>query len=162
MKKGISSADQGGFEELQGNLKELLDDINESKKTIQSRTQYSEISNKMLEKYKNVDFDFEVIPILEEVIANIKKELDKREKNWIETELTLGDKSRQAVHRWKEKTRFLPEFLSNDTIAIVKQYDKEADDIIREGKIEDVIFYFDKLDEFEKIECIRKLEERLK
>ena len=162
LKKGISSADQGGFEELQGNLKELLDDINESNKTIQSRTQYSEISNKMLEKYKNVDFDFEVIPILEEVIANIKKELDKREKNWIETELTLGDKSRQAVHRWKEKTRFLPEFLSNDTIAIVKQYDKEADDIIREGKIEDVIFYFDKLDEFEKIECIRKLEERLK
>ena len=162
LQKGIYPTDRTGLEELQNNLNELLNDIIESKATIQSRTQYCEVSQKMLEKYKNSDFDFEVLPIIEDVIANIKRELDNREEKWIETELTLGDKSRQAVYRWKEKTRLLPEFLSIDTIAKVKLLDKEADDIISEGKIEDVIFYFDKLDEFEKKECIKKLEERLK
>ena len=39
--------------------------------------------------------------------------------------------------------------------------DKEADEIISESKIEDVIFYFDKLDDNEKKECIRKLQSRL-
>lgn len=44
---------------------------------------------------------------------------------------------------------------------MVKVLDKRADEIIKEGKIEDVIFYFDKLDEAEKRECIQKLQSRL-
>lgn len=44
---------------------------------------------------------------------------------------------------------------------MVKILDQEADEIIREGKIEDVIFHFDKLDEAEKRECIQKLQSRL-
>lgn len=44
---------------------------------------------------------------------------------------------------------------------MVKILDQEADEIIREGKIEDVIFYFDKLDKVEKRECIQKLQSRL-
>ena len=43
----------------------------------------------------------------------------------------------------------------------VKVLDHEADEIISEGKIEDVIFYFDKLDDNEKRECIQKLQNRL-
>jgi len=162
LQKGINSADREGFEELENNLKELLNDIIEIKNAIQSRTQYFGVSQKMLEKYKKSNFDFEVLPILEEVNSNIKKELDAKEENWIENELTLGDKSRQAVYKWKEKTKFLPEFLSDDTIAKVKQLDEEANGIISEGKIEDVMFYFDRLNEFEKKECIRILEKRLK
>lgn len=75
--------------------------------------------------------------------------------------LTLGDKSRKAVHKWKEKTAYLPEYLSEETIEKVKMVDKEADEIISEGKIEDVLFYFDKLDDVEKLECIQKLQNRL-
>ena len=75
--------------------------------------------------------------------------------------MTLGDKSRKAVHLWKEKSQFLPEYLSEDTIAKAKKLDCEADELISEGKIEDVIFYFDKLDNAEKRECLRKLQSRL-
>ena len=74
---------------------------------------------------------------------------------------TLGDKSRKAVHKWKEKTAYLPEYLSEETIEKVKMVDKEADEIISEAKIEDVLFYFDKLDDVEKLECIQKLQNRL-
>ena len=82
-------------------------------------------------------------------------------KKWITEELTLGDKSRKAVHHWKEKSQFIPEYLSEETIEKVKKLDQEADELIREGKIEDVIFYFDKLDEAEKQECIQRLQGRL-
>ena len=43
----------------------------------------------------------------------------------------------------------------------IKELDKEADELISEGKIEDVIFYFDKLDDQEKQECVLKLKSRL-
>lgn len=162
LQRGISPADREGFEELQTNLNELLNDIIASKKEIQSRAKYYTESQKLLDKYRDSDFDFDVLPILDEVISNIKRDLDVSEEEWVKTELTLGDKSRQAIYRWKEKIGFLPEYLSDDTIEKVKQLDKVADDIISEGKIEDVIFYFNKLNDFEKRECIRKLEEWLK
>ena len=67
----------------------------------------------------------------------------------------------KAVHKWKEKTAYLPEYLTEETIEKVKMVDKEADEIISEGKIEDVLFYIDKLDDVEKLECIQKLQNRL-
>ena len=71
--------------------------------------------------------------------------------------MTLGDKSRTNVHKWKEKIKILPEYLSDDTMAEIVKLEKEADEIISEGKIEDVVFYFEKLDVNEKQLCINKL-----
>lgn len=157
LQKGISKADQDSFLELEGNLGELLDDIRKIKDATESRTKYIEVSKKMLDKYNESEFDFEVVPILEDVILEIEKSLDSKEREWIASELTLGDKSRKAVHKWKETIRYLPAYLSNETVEKVKLLDKEADNIIREGKIEDVIFYFKKLDDEEQKECIKKL-----
>ena len=99
--------------------------------------------------------------IIFQVISDMENDLNRKEQEWISNVLTLGDKSRKAVHKWKEKTEYLPEYLSEDTIAKAKILDQEADEIISEGKIEDVIFYFDKLDDGEKRECIKKLQSRL-
>ena len=41
--------------------------------------------------------------ILKTIISNVETELDKKEHYWIDNSLTLEDKSRGAVHRWKEK-----------------------------------------------------------
>ena len=87
----------------------------------------------------------------------VQNKLDEKETTWIQNNLTLGDKSRESVHRWKETTRYLPGYLSDKTKAKIKKIDKEADEIIKEGKIEDVVFYFDKLSAGEKKECIEKL-----
>lgn len=115
----------------------------------------------MINKYEHSEFDFEVLPIIHEVISDMENNMNVREQEWINSVLTLGDKSRKAVHKWKEKTAYLPEYLSEETIEKVKMVDKEADEIISEGKIEDVLFYFDKLDDVEKLECIQKLQNRL-
>lgn len=54
--------------------------------------------------------------------------------------MLLGDKSRTSVHKWKEKTQYLPEYLSESTLVEVKKLAKEAEEIISEGKIDDVVF----------------------
>lgn len=46
--------------------------------------------------------------ILKTIISNVETELDKKEHYWIDNSLTLEDKSRGAVHRWKEKIKYLP------------------------------------------------------
>lgn len=115
----------------------------------------------MKEKYAESEFDFEVLPILEEVICEISKALDTKENEWKEHNLSLGDKSRASVHRWKEKTEFLPEYLSEDTLRMVRDIGIEADNIISEGKMEDVIFYFEKLDDSERKKCIAILKDML-
>lgn len=157
LQKGISNADKSDFSELQENLRELLTDINQVKEATQSRKTFIIVSEKITEKYMDSDFDFEVQPILKDVIEEIAKELDTKEQRWKQTNLTLGDKSRTNVHKWKEKIKILPEFLSKDTIAEVQKLEKEADEIISEGKIEDVLFYFEKLDSGERKLCINKL-----
>ena len=47
-------------------------------------------------------------------------------------------------------------------IITVEKLNVEADEIISEGKIEDVLFYFDKLDANEKKECLEKIMAALK
>lgn len=157
LQKGISSADQRGLAELKGNLEEILEDINKVKAATESRKTFASISEEIKEKYKESDFDFDVLPIIEEVISEIAKALNQKEEDWKNTNLSLGDKSRASVHKWKEKIKFLPDFLSNETIEAVRLLNKEAEEIISEGKIEDVIIYFEKLDETEKKQCVERL-----
>lgn len=157
LQKGISPADQSDFAGLQSNLQELLMDINQFKGATNSRKIFVEVSDKIKEKYEDSKFDFEVLPIIEDIINTILKEIDKKEERWKKENLSLGDKSRVNVHKWKEKTQYLPEYLSEDTVKKVNELTKEADVIISEGKIEDVIFYFEKLNDKEKQECMEKL-----
>jgi hypothetical protein len=143
--------------ELQENLKTVLDDIKELKATTNSRKAFAEVSDKTKLKYETEELDFEVMPIIEGVVKEVSAELDKKEERWKADNLSLGDKSRNTVHKWREKTEFLPEFLSKSTLEQVHILSKEADKIISEGKIEDVIYYFEKLDNAEKQECVSKL-----
>ena len=161
LQKGIPDTDRGDFEELQKNLSELLNDINKIKHSINSRSEFKKISENMINKYRHSEFDFEVLPIIQKIISDMENNMNIIEQRWVNSVLTLGDKSRKAVHKWKEKTAYLPEYLSEETIEKIKLVDKEADEIISEGKIEDVIIYFDKLNNDEKQECIQILQSRL-
>lgn len=108
LQKGIPDADRLDFEELQKNLSELLNDINEIKRVTNSRNEFKKISEDMINKYEHSEFDFEVLPIIHEVISDMENNMNVREQEWINSVLTLGDKSRKAVHKWKEKTAYLP------------------------------------------------------
>ena len=68
LQKGISQADQEGLEELQDNLKVFLSDINEIKESTESRKTFIAVSDEMKTKYDSSEFDFEVAPIINDVI----------------------------------------------------------------------------------------------
>lgn len=157
LQKGISQADQSDFLELQNNLNELYADITKVREATNSRKNFEAVSADTKEKYAKSEFDFEVLPIIEDVIEKIEASLDEKEEKWKKENLSLGDKSRANVHKWKENTKYLPEYLSKSTLIEIEKLDKEAEAIIREGKIDDVVFYFEKLDNTEKKDCLNKL-----
>lgn len=140
LKKGISTSDQEALEEIKDNLSELLRDVDRLATTESSRKDFPAISAELKAKYEESDFDFEVDEILDEVIAEVEKTLDKKESEWKASHLSLGDRSRESVHRWKERTKYLPDYLSETTQQEVKKIDSEADEIIKVEKIEDVVF----------------------
>lgn len=159
LQKGISSNDESSLEEIKGNLEDFLVDIDRLSATNSSRTEFEDVSTQLREKYKDSEFDFEVYDILNEVIKVVAEKIDQKEEDWRKANLSLGDKKRASVHRWKEKTKYLPEYLSEKTYEEIKKIDAEADELIKVGKIEDVVFYFEKLNRMEKKECIAKLQD---
>ena len=137
--------------------KYFIVDINQLQTTEKSRAAFIAISDNLRQKYQESEFDFEVMDILEEIIQTVARKLDAREAEWKERNLTLGDESRESVHRWKEHISFLPEYLSEETRYEIHVMDMKADELIKVGKIDDVVFYFKKLSETEKKECLERL-----
>ena len=161
LQKGIDEKDKKFLEEVYGDLCGLLSDIDILNSTDSSRVEFSEMSEKMKLKYQDAEFDFEVEDILDDVIKDIANRLSEREAIWIKNNLTLNDKTRESVHKWKERTKYLPDYLTEKTKNEIKKMDEEANEIIKEGKIDDVVFYFNKLEKTEKEECLKKLERLL-
>lgn len=157
LQKGISPQDASSLEEIRGNLEDLIVDVNNLQSTENSRVEFKRVSDELQKKYQESEFDFDVIAILEEIIQTVASKLDVKEEKWKEGNLTLGDNSREAVHRWKERIRFLPEYLSEETKQKIYALDMKADELIKVGKIDDVVFYFEKLSEAEKKECLERL-----
>lgn len=157
LQKGISANDEEGLVEIKDNLSELLDDVNGLVATSSSRKEFLSKSKQIQEKYQDSEFDFEVLEIIDEVIAEIDQKLKTKENQWRNRHLSLGDRSRKSVHTWKAAIEVLPDYLSEDTLSEIALLDKEADELIKDGKIEDVLIYFEKLNDDEKSECIVKL-----
>ena len=95
--------------------------------------------------------------VLEDVIKSAEEAIDTKERIWRQNYLTLGDRTRATIHTWKESTRILPAYLSQATIQSVEAMRIEADQLISEAMIEDVVFYFKKLNAEERKHCLELL-----
>ena len=157
LQKGISPNDQSSLEEVKGNLEHFIVDVDRLSATDSSRKEFEMVSAELIDKYKESEFDFEVDEILNEVINAVSKKLDEKENKWRTENLSLGGRKRGDIHKWKERIKYLPEYLSEKTHEEIRILDSEAENIIKEGKIEDVVFYFEKLSGEEKVECFNKL-----
>ena len=73
---------------------------------------------------------------------------------WRRKNLTLKEKTRIDIFEWKQRIEVLPGYLTEETLNAIKQLDAEADQLISDGKIEDVVFYYKKLDSEEKKKCL--------
>ena len=153
----IPDKDRTEFRSLQKLLNELQADCNEIMSKSSDRKAFQHIKEDMLQKYNSEEIDYDFLPIINDSLELTSKKLDENDEKWRTDNITLGDKSRQAVHDWKRRIEELPAFLSERTLKEIKEMDAEADQLISEGKIEDVVLYFDRLDRKEKEKCLELL-----
>ena len=153
----IPDKDRAEFRSLQKLLNALQADCNEIMSKSSDRRAFQHIKDAMLLKYNSDEIDYDFLPIISDSLDITSKKLDENDEKWRKDNITLGDKSRQSVHAWKRRIEELPAFLSERTLELIKELDAEADQLISEGKIEDVVLYFDRLDRKEKGICLEVL-----
>lgn len=149
----LSDKDRYEFLQLQGIIEQLNSDIN----TLQSemnRNLFEKEAHDMINKYRAEDCEYDFIPVIEDCISTCRNELDKKDSIWKSKNLTLKSKTRQDVFEWKQHIEVLPPYLTKETIEEIKVLDQEADQIISDGKIEDVVYYYKKLDCSERKKCL--------
>ena len=156
----IPEKDRTEYKTLQRLLNELMDDTKEITEKSNDRKAFEQIANQMLEKYHSEEIDYDFIPIITDCITLAKNRMDELDHKWRMENVTLGGKSRQEIHAWKRRLEDLPAYISEETKEKIKILDLEADRLISEGKIEDVVIYFDRLDSSEKRRCLDILKDR--
>ena len=155
----IPERDREEYKELQVLLSSLTEDCTKIKKMSNDRRGFDRVVYEMQAKYSSEEFEYDFIAIINDTITIAKASMDEQDRTWREENVNLGDRSRQAIYTWKQRIQGLPAYLSDETLRAVKELDIEADQLISDGKIEDVVYYFDRLDYSEKGKCLDILSE---
>lgn len=153
----MAEKDKQIFQELQKTIADLQTDVKMIESYSDNRKIFENAIQQYREKYSDENLEYDFIPVIEDCITQTKKKMDQEDANWRKRYLTLGNKSRQDVYRWKDSIKMLPGFLSDETQMDVQKLDLEADKIISDAKIEDVLQYFNKLSISEKVKCVQIL-----
>lgn len=153
----MADKDRNEFLELQKIIMALQEDIKEIESQVNNRKDFKDISKCFWEKYSGKNFDYDFLPVIEDCITKTKAIIDQKDAEWCKKNLSLGNKGRQDVFEWKDRIKMLPGYLSDATKAAIEKLDKEAEQIISDSKIEDVLLYFNKLSVSEKKKCLNIL-----
>lgn len=156
---GISDKDKNDFIELKDQLSEFLDDVKKLENLKNERKQFNEKFNELNEKYSNEDLEFNLTDTLKVVRNQRLEKMDANETEWQNKYLVLEKNDRTKILQWFNDTIILPGCLKKSTIEQYFILKKDAELLISKGKIEDVVYYFKKLNYDEKSECINKLEQ---
>ena len=156
----LPEKDRVEYKYLQKLLDALKADVKEIMERDNDREAFERVAESMIKKYESEDIDYDFMPIISDSISIARKSMNERDSKWRKENVTLGDYSRQEIHLWKSRINALPAYLSDETKEAIKMLDLEADQLISDGKIEDVIIYFDRLDQSEKKKCLAVLNER--
>lgn len=155
----LSSKDKDQFIDLQKLIDELQTDIKDIEGCVTDRQKFGEASDRLKAKYSNDDMEYDFSSVIQDCITNTADCMDRKDSLWCTENLTLGKKTRQDVYEWKDRIKVLPKYLSDNTKQAIALMDKEAETIISDGKIEDVLQFFKKLSISEKKKCLNILQQ---
>lgn len=150
----IAARDLRDFDDLKTVLDLFVSDLDSLQSAVRNRETLRQTIEELRDKYSDSEMDFDVCTVLEDEIHRAEEAIDTKDIAWRNKYLTLGDRSRETIHTWKENTRVLPCYLSQDTITAVEQMRQEADQLISDAMIDDVVFYFKKLNADERKHCL--------
>lgn len=161
LQKGIPEQDQKDFIDLKQNLSSFISDIEELKIAMNNLDEFTDMCIEFRKRYKECKNEFDFTCILDECIMAFQNEINEKERIWIEKNLNLGDGSRMAIYKWKDRIINLPLYLSKGTRQRVQELDLKAEEVLSVGRIEDVIICFERLTMVEKKICLDMIQERL-
>lgn len=157
MNYSLPLKDLQDYEELKEILDLFMQDIQAIKNATNDRIQLKQVITEISDKYSNSEMDFDVVSVLEDVINRSQDYIDQKDQEWRTRNLVFKNKQRETIHDWIENTRVLPAYLKQETIDLVIKMRIEANEIISNAKIDDVLYYYDKLNDIEKKKCIELL-----
>lgn len=158
LQKGLRTVDEKGFNTILQDINELTSDTLPMNEVDGDRDALNEIRQKLLDKYEEAEYDFSAIDIIDNDYNTQKNKILDQEKKWKDKYLTLGNKTSNDLHLYKDHIRILPSYLSKETLDEVKRLDDEADQLLSQNRINEVIFWFNKLSDEEKALCLSKLQ----
>ena len=153
----IAEKDIQDFKDLKTTLDAFAADMDILKAAASDRKQLASVIEELRQKYSKAEIDFDVLAVLEDEIRIVTEEINTKDAAWRSHYLTLGDKSRETIHAWRENTRILPAYLTDKTVFAVEELRTEADSLISKAMIDDVLFYFKKLNPEEQVRCLNLL-----
>ena len=161
LQKGIPEQDQKDFIDLKQNLSSFISDIEELKIAMNNLDEFTDMCIEFRKRYKECKNEFDFTCILDECIMAFQNEINEKERIWIEKNLNLGDGSRMAIYKWKDRIINLPLYLSKGTRQRVQELDLKAEEVLSVGRIEDVIICFERLTIDEKNMCLEIIQKLL-
>jgi len=159
LQKDLPSSDQDDLEELYDNILSIRSDIWKLQDGDMSRKDFLLLSTELQKKYSEIDYDFDALSIINNIIKIHTEKFDSQEETWIKTYGNLDDKSSAHILWWKDKVKYLPNYLSEKTSKTIEKLKIEADEILSKNRVEEVVFYFNKLSDEEKKECLKLLQQ---
>ena len=152
----ITDADRADFKQIEATLSELKNDCNRILASADDRFVFEKLSIEIMDKYRGLEeeIDNDYCPVVEDVVSIAKHKMDDLDLQWRRAHATLGDKTRQTILSWKTQVEVLPGFVSDETKEEIRLLEKEADRLISDGRIEDVIYYFERLNSSEQKRCL--------
>lgn len=157
----LNGGDRKEFLELKELIRNLLTDIAMINSKIENRQALEETIKSITEKYSDDKCEYDFRPVIDDCVIHARSAIDQKDAVWRRDNVTLGKESRKEVFDWKRKIERLPDFLSDETLQKIKELDKKADKLISDGKIEDVVYAFEKLNNEEKRQCITVLQGKI-
>ena len=160
--KGIPSNDMADFTELRKSLESVIESITELTDCKNNRDDFLSKREEILNKYSQMEMDFDVVSIIEQVAESIAESLDFRDNEWKKRFLDNQTDNRSSMLAWVDNTRVIPKYLSQNTYEMYLVRKKYVDEQLSKAKIDDVLYSFNKLGEKEREECFDKIVELLK
>ena len=154
---GLKEGDEEDFRSMKEECLCVIADLNKLSR-ITSRDEFGKEAEELKGSYSERDFDFDVLPIVEEAIHQFQGGFDAKENAWKKKYLVPFDGlSIDALLNWKNETSTLPSYLSERTIEEYQEYAEIVEEEIHRNRVKTALYYYDKLTDDEKAEFLCKV-----
>lgn len=157
--KGISENDLKDFTDMKNALEEFLHNVDSLTECGNDRSAFDVERKRVMAFYQEQELEFDVIPILQEVVAGIEQQFEEKDIAWRRRYLDSVPTKRQEMLRWEEHVMNTPNYLSEETMQLLCTRQAEVKEKLGNAMIDDVVFSFSRLDRDQMGVCMGRLEE---